>query len=69
MPPDIRSRPWLPEGDEVSSVSRMTVPLCGSTSVYLKAYTAVLEALRELDDYFLFYNWVRPHQALGHPRP
>ena len=32
--------------------------------VYLKAYTSVLEAQRGLEDYFRFYNELRPHQAL-----
>ena len=31
--------------------------------VYLKAYASVLEAQRGLEDYFRFYNGLRPHQA------
>ena len=34
--------------------------------VYLKAYATVLEAQRGLEDYFRFYNGLRPHQALGY---
>ena len=34
--------------------------------VYLKAYSSVLEAQRGLEDYFRFYNGLRPHQALGY---
>ena len=37
--------------------------------VYLKAYTNVLEAQRGLEDYFRFYNDLRPHQALGYQTP
>ena len=37
--------------------------------VYLKAYTSVLEAQRGLEDYFRFYNGLRPHQALGYRTP
>ena len=37
--------------------------------VYLKAYAGVLEAQRGLEDYFRFYNGLRPHQALGHRTP
>ena len=37
--------------------------------VYLKAYASVLEAQRELEDYFRFYNGLRPHQALGYRTP
>ena len=29
--------------------------------VYLKAYASVLEAQRGLEDYFRFYNRLRPH--------
>ena len=36
---------------------------------YLKAYASVLEAQRELEDYFRFYNGLRPHQALGYRTP
>ena len=35
--------------------------------VYLKAYASVLEAQRGLEDYFQFYNGLRPHQALRLP--
>ena len=31
--------------------------------VYLKAYASVLEAQRGLEDYFRFYNGLRPYQA------
>ena len=34
--------------------------------VYLKAYASVLEAQRGLEDYFRFYNGLRPHYALGY---
>ena len=37
--------------------------------VYLKAYANVLEARRGLEDYFRFYNDLRPHQALGYRTP
>jgi putative transposase len=37
--------------------------------VYLKDYEAVDEARSGLDDYFCFYNTVRPHQALGYRTP
>ena len=39
--------------------------------VYLKAYASVLEAQRGLEDYFRFYNGLRPHQApwATGPRP
>ena len=37
--------------------------------VYLKAYASVLEAQRGLEDYFWFYNGLRPHQALGYRTP
>ena len=37
--------------------------------VYLKAYASVLETQRGLEDYFRFYNGVRPHQALGYRTP
>ena len=37
--------------------------------VYLKAYARVLEAQRGLEDYFGFYNGLRPHQALGYRTP
>ena len=37
--------------------------------VYLKAYTNGLEARRGLREYFRFYNYRRPHQALGYRTP
>ncbi len=37
--------------------------------VYLKAYANVTEARRELEDYFRFYNDLRPHQALVYRTP
>ena len=41
--------------------------------VYLKAYASVLEAQRGLEDYFRFYNGLRPHPRRGlwatGPRP
>ena len=37
--------------------------------VHLKAYASVLEAQRGLEDYFRFYNGLRPHQALGYRTP
>ncbi len=37
--------------------------------VYLKAYASVLEAQRGLEDYFRFYNGLRPHQSLGYRTP
>ncbi|MYC35746.1 MAG: transposase [Chloroflexi bacterium] len=37
--------------------------------VYLKAYASVLETQRGLEDYFRFYNGLRPHQALGYWTP
>ena len=37
--------------------------------VYLKAYASVLEAQRGLEDYFRFYNGLRPYQALGYRTP
>ena len=37
--------------------------------VYLKAYASVMEAQRGLEDYFRFYNGLRPHQALGYRAP
>ena len=33
--------------------------------VYLKAFASVLEAPRGLENYFRFYNDLRPHQASG----
>ena len=37
--------------------------------VGLKAYASVLEAQRGLEDYFRFYNGLRPHRALGYRTP
>ena len=37
--------------------------------VYLKAYVNATEARRGLEDYFRFYNGLRPHQALGYRTP
>ena len=37
--------------------------------VYLKVYANVLEAQRGLEDYFRFYNDLRPHQALDYQTP
>ena len=37
--------------------------------MYLKACVSVLEAQRGLEDYFRFYNGLRPHQALGYRTP
>ena len=37
--------------------------------VYLKAYASVLEAQQGLEDYFRFYNGLRPHQALDYRTP
>ena len=37
--------------------------------MYLEAYAGVLEAQRGLEDYFRFYNGIRPHQALGYRTP
>ena len=37
--------------------------------VNLKAYANVLDAQRGLEDYFRFYNGLRPHQALGYRTP
>ena len=37
--------------------------------VYLKAYASVLEAQRGLEDYFRFYNGLRPYQALSYRTP
>ena len=34
--------------------------------VDLKSYANALEAQRGLEDYFRFYNGLRPHQALGY---
>ena len=32
----------------------------------MKAYANILEAQRGLEDYFLFYNDLRPYQVLGY---
>ncbi len=60
----------------VSSVCRTRVRLAEVIvtsrpryKVYLKAYASVLEAQRGLEDYFRFYNGLRPHQALGYRTP
>ena len=37
--------------------------------VYLKAYANAHEARKGLEDYFRFYNHLRPHQALGYRTP
>ena len=37
--------------------------------VYLKDYQSVPEAVRNLSDYFTFYNHQRLHQALGYKTP
>ena len=37
--------------------------------VYLKGYTSVIEALRELEKYFDFYNNERLHQSLSYQAP
>jgi putative transposase len=37
--------------------------------VYLKSYISVLALIAGLTEYFLFYNTVRPHQALGYCTP
>ncbi len=37
--------------------------------VCLKAYVNALEARKGLEDYFRFYNDLRPHQALGYRTP
>ncbi len=37
--------------------------------VHLKAYANAIEARRELGAYFRFYNYQRPHQALGYRTP
>ena len=37
--------------------------------VYLRAYVSILEARRGLEDYFRFYNGLRPHQGLGYWTP
>jgi len=38
-------------------------------AVYLNDYEQVSEAVRNLGNYFLFYNQERPHQALGYQTP
>ena len=37
--------------------------------VYLKDYGDVKDAVRQLGDYFRFYNNRRPHQSLGYKTP
>ena len=37
--------------------------------VYLRAYASILEARWGLEDYFRFYNGLRPHQGLGYWTP
>ncbi len=37
--------------------------------VALEAYASVLESQRGLEDYFRWYNGLRPHQALGYKTP
>ena len=37
--------------------------------VCLKAYASVLEAQKGLEDYFRFYDGLRPHQALDYRTP
>ena len=37
--------------------------------VYLKAHASVLKAQRGLEDYFRFYNGLRPHQTLATALP
>ena len=37
--------------------------------VHLKGYADAHEARRELEDYFRFYNHLRPHQALSYRTP
>lgn len=37
--------------------------------VYVKDYAQVSEAVRQLGNYFRFYNQERPHQALGYQTP
>ena len=37
--------------------------------VYLKEYADVWEAEESLSKYFYFYNYERPHQALGYKSP
>ena len=40
-----------------------------AAEVYLKAYADAHEARKGLEDYFRFYNDLRPHQALGYRTP
>ena len=37
--------------------------------VHLKVYSNAHEACRGLEEYFRFYNHLRPHQALGYRMP
>ncbi len=37
--------------------------------VYLKAYEDIKEARASIADWFRFYNFERPHQALGYSTP
>ena len=37
--------------------------------VYLHAFETVQEAIRNIKEYFLFYNNIRPHQALNYKTP
>ena len=37
--------------------------------VYLKSYTSVADAIKQLNAYFLFYNQKRLHQSLGYRTP
>ena len=37
--------------------------------IYLNDYEQVTEAVRQLGNYFRFYNQERPHQALGYQTP
>lgn len=37
--------------------------------VYLKDYTSPREARKEINSYFNFYNYERPHQSLGYQTP
>ena len=37
--------------------------------VYLNEYVGAVEAWQRLDRYFRYYNFERPHQALGYTTP